>query len=247
MKQKSSLLLIIFITLILAGCASREVTKEKEAKKEFKPEIPVPPKVLNFDMKERVYAKTNRIKSIDKVRFDYDRSGKLVPKGKVSTINYDVNGFLTGTIIYSKNSDIEDSYTYKYDDKGVRTETYRSEVSGGLKNKYTYEYDKTGNKIKSVRFDLHDKIEKYYLYKYDSNNNLLEDDWFDKSGKPEYRIVNKYSPDSRKEVSFTYGGNENLISSYKYKYDYKGNIVEEAQFDEKGKPVGIIQYVYIYY
>jgi len=136
-------------------------TEKKEVKKEVKPEIPVPPKALNFDMKERVYAKTNRIKSIEKMRFDYDKSGILVTKGKVSAINYDVNGFLTGTIIYGKNSDIEDSYTYKYDDKGIRTETYRSEANGGLKNKYTYEYDKTGNKVKSVRYDLNDKIEKY--------------------------------------------------------------------------------------
>jgi hypothetical protein len=237
----------LVFSFLLTGCTSKETIREKEVKKKVEKEVVPPKKVLNFDMKEREFVRVNRIMVIDKLRFDYDKNDKLILTGKVSTTNYDKNGFLTTTIIYGKNESIRDTYSYKFNSDGTRIETYRADPNGVPVNKFTYQYDKYGNKIKSVRYDFNNKKDKYYLYKYDSDGNLIEDKWYDVSGKLEYEIVNKYDVDGKKKESYSYGDDGKLISKYTYRYDDKGNIVEEAEFDSRGKAVGIIQYVYKFY
>jgi hypothetical protein len=247
MYLKYYLLSFLVFSLLIIGCSSKEAVKEKEVKKKVERGVVPPKKVLSFDMRERVSVRNNRIMVIDKLRFDYDKNDKLNLIGKVSTANYDKNGFLITTIIYGKNETTRDSYTYKYGAGGTRTETDRADPNGIPLNKFTYEYDKHGNKIKSVRYDLNNKMEKYYLYKYDGDGNLIEDKWYDVSGKLEYKIVHKYESDGKKKESFSYGEDGKLLSRYSYRYDDKGNIVEEAEFNSKGQAVGIVQYIYKYY
>ncbi|MDR3669086.1 MAG: hypothetical protein P4L35_19835 [Ignavibacteriaceae bacterium] len=247
MYLKYYLLSLLLIAFVLTGCSSKETVKEKEIKKPVVKEIPPAKKILNFDLKDREYIRNNSIMTIDKIRFDYDKDKKLNLVGKLSTANYDKNGFLVSTIIYGKDETPRDSYTYKYDPYGTRIETDRMDANGVPVDKFTYEYDKHGNKIKSIRYDLDNKMEKYYLYKYDSNGNLTDDKWYDASGKLEYKIINKYDNDGNKMESYSYGEDGNLLSHYTYRLDDKGNIVEEAEFDIKGRPVGIVQYVYKYY
>ena len=105
----------LVFSFLLTGCTSKETVKEKEVKNKVEKEVVPPKKILNFDMKEREYARTNKIMVVDKLRFDYDKDGKLNLMGKVATTNYDQNGFLTSTIIYGKNEIARNSYTYKYD------------------------------------------------------------------------------------------------------------------------------------
>jgi len=202
--------------------------KEKEVEKKVEKKVVPPKKVLNFDMREREFARNNKIMVIDKIRFDYDKKGNLNLIGKLSTANYDKNGFITTTVIYGKNETIRDSYTYKFNSAGTRIETDKADFSDLPVNKFTYEYDKLGNKTKSVRYDIDNKMDKYYLYKYDNSGNLIEDKWYDVSGKLEYKIVNKYDGDGNKKESSSYGDDGKLISKYTYRYDDKGNIVEEA-------------------
>lgn len=245
--MKYYLCLLFASILLFAGCSSRETVKEKETPKTVEKKVVPPKNILNFDMKEREYVRTNRIMVIDKLRFDYDKNKTLVPNGKVSTTTYDRNGFLTNTTIYGKNESVRDIYSYKYDPNGTRIETDRSDPNGVASEKFTYEYDRRGNKIKSVRYDLNNKMENYYLYKYDRQGNLIEDQWYDASGKLEYKIVNKYDELGNKKESRSYGDDGSLLAHYTYRYDANGNIVEEAQFDNRDKPVGIVQYVYKYY
>jgi hypothetical protein len=239
--------LILASILLFAGCASKEVVKEKEVPKTVEKNVAPPKKILSFDMKEREYVRKNHIMVIDKLRFDYDKNNTLIPNGKVSTTTYDQNGFLTNTTIYGKNESVRDIYSYKYDPYGTRIETDRSDPNGVPSEKFTYEYDRRGNKIKSVRYDLNNKMENYYLYKYDARGNLIEDQWYDASGKLEYKIVNKYDEEGNKTESRSYGDDGSFLAHFTYRYDANGNIVEEAQFDNRDKPVGIIQYVYQYY
>src|ERR1035437_10326036 len=153
MYLKYYLLLFLVFSFLLAGCSSKEAVKEKEVKKKVETEVVPLKKVLSFDMRERESVRNNRIMVIDKLRFDYDKNDKLNLIGKVSTANYDQNGFLITTIIYGKNETTRDSYTYKYDARGTRIETDRADHNSVTLNKFTYEYDKHGNKIKSVRYD----------------------------------------------------------------------------------------------
>ena len=142
MYLKYYLLPFLVFSFLLAGCSSKEAVKEKEVKKKVEREVVPPKKGLNFDMKEREFVRNNRIMVIDKIRFDYDKNDKLVLIGKVSTTNYDKNGFLITTMIYGKNETIRDSYSYKFDSDGTRIETDRSDPYGVLLNKFTYDYDK---------------------------------------------------------------------------------------------------------
>jgi hypothetical protein len=247
MYLKYYLLSMLASVILLTGCSSKEVVKEKEVKKPIVKEVVPPKRILNFDMKEREYARNNKIMTLEKIRFDYDKNEKLNLIGKLSIATYDRNGFLTSTIIYGKNESARNSYTYKYSADGTRIETDRLDQNGVPVDKFTYEYDKRGNKIKSVRYDLNNKMQKYYMYKYDSSGNLTEDKWYDVSDKLEYKIINKYDNSGNKIESYSYGEDGNLLSHYTYRLDDKGNIVEEAEFDLRGRPVGIVQYVYKYY
>ena len=94
MYLKYYLLSFLVFSFLLTGCSSKETVKEKEVKKNVEREVVPPKKVLNFDMREREFVHSNKIMVIDKLRFDYDKNDKLNLIGKVSTANYDNNGFL---------------------------------------------------------------------------------------------------------------------------------------------------------
>src|SRR5664279_5428011 len=98
MCQKYIISSCLLVTIMLAGCTTRETVKEKEVTKKVVKEVPPPKKILNFDLREREFARNNNISVIDKLRFDYDKDDKLIPKGKVSSTSYDQNGFITRTI-----------------------------------------------------------------------------------------------------------------------------------------------------
>jgi hypothetical protein len=227
------------------GCSSSVRTTSGETDK-TKDKI-VKPALKPIEEIERELISKQHIKSIDKISFDYDPDGKLINGDKESTINYGPDGLLSETIIYGKNSQVDNIYKYDYDKNNRRIQTVRYTPDQKADKKYTYEYDKFGNKIKSVRYDLNGNMEKYYIYKYDDNKNLTEEDWYNADGKSEYRIENEYYESGQKKSSTTYNEDGRMLYRYKYKYDSKGNVIEEEKFNESNDPAGVIQYVYRYY
>ena len=181
--------LIILLTagFILSSCSS-----SKESATQKRGEIQKPA-LKPIEEAEREFIKNEKIKSIDKISFDYDDSGKLINGEKQSTINYEPDGLMEETLIYGKNSQIDNIYKYSYDGKNFRIQTIRLTPDNKPDKKYTYEYNASGNKIKSVRYDLDGKMEKYYTYKYDDNQKLREEDWYDVSGKLEYKIEYEFT------------------------------------------------------
>lgn len=236
--------LFILIALLLAGCSSGPETSEKENNKRVAAEKPA--KFKTVERREREYIASSNIRLIDKLDFDLNRDGKLINKGKMSTIKYDKRGFPVETIIYGENGQIENRYTYKYDKNGRRIESIRYDKAGNPDKKYTYEYDSSGNKIESIRYNMLGDPEEFYRYEYDDYGNLLEERWLKPDGEAEYTITYDYDNLGRKAMALTHDEQSGSSYKYEFKYDDSGGIVEEVKYEE-GKKVGVIQYVYKYY
>ncbi len=237
---------IIFVTFLIGCSSSKETRYEKIPPKDAK-EIETSKVLKTAEVRERELIRKLKVSAVDRINFEYDTNGKLVNKGKISTVKYDKKGFLTETVIFDQKGRVQNRFKYKYDKKGFRIESLRFDAQNKLEKKYTYEYDETGNKIKSTRLDLKGKAEKYYEYDYDSNLNLVSDGWYDINGNMEYKIETEYDDYGNKIAEFSYDETGRLNYKYVFKYDDKMNIVEEQKFDDDEKPLGIIQYLYKYY
>jgi hypothetical protein len=239
-------LLLSFLVWNQIGCSSGKETRYEEVPKEETKEIKVPVTLKTMEVREREFIRQKKISTIERINFEYNRSGKLVNKGKLSTSKYDSKGFLIETIIFDEKGRVQNKFEYEYNDKGLRTESLRFNDKNKLDKKYTYQYDGLGNKVKSIRFNANGVEEKYYLYDYDQELNLITDEWYDFSGDLEYKIEYEYDDNGRKISSSTYDESGKLQSRYVFKYDDKKILIEEQKI-ENDNPVGIIQYLYKYY
>ena len=219
-------ILISIIFFYLIGCSSSKETRYEQKPKEKEKIIEPTTLLKTMEVREREFVKKLKISEVDRISFEYDTEGKLVNKGKISTVKYDQKGFITVTITFDQKGRMQNRFEYKYDTKGFRIESLRFDAQNKLDKKYTYEYDEAGTKIKSIRFDLKGKAEKYYEYEYDSNLNLISDEWYDTSGDLEFKIETEYDEAGNKTVSFSYGENGKLTYKYVFKYDDKMNIIE---------------------
>jgi hypothetical protein len=237
--------ILLFSGIYWFGCSSSSETSGERTEK-TKDEIIKPAPKPNEET-EREFINRQNIKSVDKISFDYDEDGKLVNGEKQSTINYGPEGLIIETIIYGKNSQVDNIYKYDYDKHNHRIQTIRYTPDQKADKKYTYEYNKYGNKIKSVRYDLNGNMEKYYIYKYDDKQNLTGEEWYNADGKLEYRIENEYYESGKIKSAATFNEKDKMLYKYAYKYDTKGNVLEEEKFNADNEPAGVIQYVYKYY
>lgn len=240
-------LLLSFLVCYQFGCSSSKETRYEEFPKEETKEIKAPVALKTMEVREREFIQQKKISTIERINFEYDRSGKLVNKGKLSTSKYDSKGFLIETIVFDEKGRVQNKFEYKYNEKGLRTQSVRFNEKNKLDKKYSYEYDKLGNKIKSTRFNVNGAEDKYYLYDYDSQLNLITDEWYDVSGDLEYKIENEYDDDRKKILSISYNESGKLQSKYVFKYDNQNILIEEQKLDEDNKPIGVIQYLYKYY
>lgn len=244
-SQLSKYISLVFIFYFISCAPSKETryeTKPKDEKSKFET-LKV---VKTMEVRERELIKKLNIAAVDRIYFEYNYSGQLANKGKISTVEYNQEGLLTRTVIFDEKGKVQNRFDYKYDSKGFRIESLRYDAQNNFDKKYTYVYDAAGNKIKSTRFNSKGKAEKYYLYDYDSNLNLISDEWYDINGDLEYKIENEYDDAGNKRVSYSYGEDGKLNYKYVFKYDDKMNVIEEQKFDDQEKLVGIIQYLYKY-
>lgn len=239
-------LLLPLLVFSQFGCSSSKETRYEGVPKEETKEIKVPVALKTMEVREREFIQQKKISSIERINFEYDNSGKLVNKGKLSTAKYDSKGFLIETSVFDEKGRVQSKFEYKYNDKGLRTESLRFNDKNKLDKKYAYQYDKLGSKVKSIRSNANGVEEKYYLYDYDPELNLITDEWYDISGDLEYKIENEYDDGGKKISSSSYNESGKLQTKYVYKYDDKKLLVEEQKFEDD-KPVGIIQYLYKYY
>ena len=244
-KVKTSILVFPLISIIFfyCGCASVMETKKKEETVRYEEKLEKV--VRNLDAEEREYIRSSQISSIEKINFNLDSDGKPLDSEKLSTLNFDASGFLVETFIYDSDGTVKYRFTYDYDKNGRRTRTSRF-IDSKLTNYYTYEYNEHGNKSKAYRYNTNDEIEEYYIYEYDDEGNLVEEEWFSYNGDKVYSIENDYDK-GRKTHSYTYDEDNYLVYEYVFRYDDKGNVIEELKYSGRGIQTGIIQYIYKYF
>ncbi|RPI67701.1 MAG: hypothetical protein EHM47_15395 [Ignavibacteriales bacterium] len=241
---KSLIILSCFLGIVFVF-SSFSSSSETEREEDVRYDVKDDEIILNLDAVEREYISSSKINSIDKINFNLDAEGKPLDSEKLSTLKYNPEGFLTETIIYNDEGGVKFSFTYDYDSKGLRTRTSRY-INNKLTNYYTYEYNEFGNKTKAFRYNTEDELEEYYIYEYDTEGNLVEEEWFSPEGKKVYNIENDYD-NNVKTRSYTYDESGHLVFEYLFRYDDKGNVIEEIRYDNSGLQTGIIQYIYKYF
>ncbi len=255
--MKSILLLIIsflIFALMLAGCSSFKETEKKEIPEVKAVEITKLSVMKNKafviktkELEDRSLIKSEKIKSIDKVSFDFSPNGTLVNGRKTSREQYDSDGFLNEMVFFNRAGKIGTEYEYQYNNAGYRIETLRINSNGVPDKRYTYEYDKHVNKIKSTCYSITGKMEKFYIYEYDEKGNLINDLWFNADSTLEYKIVNKYDADGNKIESEAYLPNGDMDNKIEYFYDKQGNLIEEVHYNSGDSKTGITQCLYKFF
>ncbi|MCG8411602.1 MAG: hypothetical protein MI739_09990 [Bacteroidales bacterium] len=208
---------------------------------------------------EEVYFQSGSIDQ--KLSYKYDNNDNKVEfvnynnaKNKVmfqQNITYDNNGLKIREERY--NGEDYEIIKYTYNSQGKLMKIVRSDVSGSIKNKRVFNYK--GNicnvNIYSDKTTLTGKI----VNKYDSNDNIIETIEYDTKGKAKEKFVytfkNNLVQDKAAYVGtkfiykeiYKYDTKKNLIKILKeqpkgkiivnniYKYNQKGNLIEEQWYD----------------
>ena len=255
--MKSILSLIIsflLFSLIPAGCSSSKETGKKEIPEVKAVEITKIHVMKNKEFvikikefEDRSLIKSEKIKSIDKVSFDFSPNGTLVNGRKTSMEQYDSDGFLNEMVFFNRAENVGTKYEYQYNNEGYRIETLRINSNGVPDKRYTYEYNKNVNKIKSTCYSITGKMEKFYIYEYDEKGNLINDLWFNADSTIEYKIVNKYDAEGNKIESEAYLPDGERDNKIEYFYDNQGNLIEEVYYNSGDSKTGITQCLYKYF
>ncbi len=115
--------------------------------------------------------------------------------------------------------DVEtDHAVSKHDDKGNQTEEALYNAKGDLLQKFIYKYDDRGRLIEELYYSpeemisetvaIRDEIYTQRFYRYNEKDNMVE-----------------------RDKCYSHGC---LFEKSIFKYDDKGNVIEEARYDEKG-------------
>jgi antitoxin component YwqK of YwqJK toxin-antitoxin module len=177
----------------------------------------------------------------DKYTYKYDDKGNLTEENRYKsngsldwkkTYKYDGKGNRTELNIYDSDGSLDREYTYKYDDKGNLIEENYYNSNGSLSWKYTYKYDGKGN---NIEYNVYEdgSLDSKKTYKYDDKGNCIEMTEYNSDGslkkKDTYKVAVQ-DDEVKKNIHKLLDG---IFSSNKtYKYDDKGNWIEEISYDE---------------
>jgi len=158
---------------------------------------------------------------------------------KTSYTRYNSRGDIVEFVTY-KLKDTLTYETYEYDEKGKRVDYTKHK--GGKKNisyRKISDYDNNGNLILEQGFDGSEKFKN--TYEYDDNGKLKEINYYTDNELSEKRVFEHES----NITNVTVYNSANIITSYmSLKYDSKGNLIEEIQFDANNKPMENRIFVY---
>jgi len=172
----------------------------------------------------------------------YDATGVHI-KLFIKTIDeYDTNGHLTRYVSYLPNGDINFTTSYKYNDSGLVSSTVHSKPDGSfIITHHAYKYDKRGNAIEHTIINDSTGVQSTVYSEYDDNGNLIKNYSYDKNGKQRISFNVKY--DDNKHLIWK-DANSTPPRTYSYKYDEKGDQIEEDEIDQFGNASSSNVYLY---
>lgn len=104
-------------------------------------------------------------------------------------------------------------------------------------------FDEKGNKTLDVNYNQEGKIVKNNQYQYDSAGNLITSLHYDPDGLLYSSLTFKYENNILIEKNITYY-QDGAPMKYKFRYDQKGNLIEEIDYDGHGNLFKGWQYSY---
>lgn len=129
---------------------------------------------------------------------------------------------------YGSDENLWEKYTYKYDERGNQIELNEFSADNILMRKYIYKYDEKGNQIEESKYNSDGKLEEKFIFKYDNNNNKIEEKLYDSDGKLEKKVVYSYNKGNLIEEK-SYNSSDLLTNEWTCKYDDKANKREIRQ------------------
>lgn len=236
--QQIFISLIIFALLVNFACSSSSGSFRGDKEKTENTALVSPEKIVRD-----LYSALD-IRSVNKTEFIFDEQGKLSGYRKLSDAEFNKKGYQTGFITYDEDSFPEYTFTYEYNKDGRRLKS-NCFMGQKLIRYYKYLYDDYGFRLKTECFNQDGFLIEYYIYEYDDEGRLINEKWFDKNGKIFQRVEYEYDG-FKKNIIRTFDGNNDLIYRYEMKYDNNNLLIEELKFDDSGRNVGVIQYIYKY-
>ncbi len=138
---------------------------------------------------------------------------------------------------------INEIVEYEYNRNGEILNYIKKDGNGGLIAIYVNSYDEKNQLIKFpncyVNFDSYDTFE------YDDQGKLIKENkvgpYYIYSG---YTYL--YTPEGKVSQKKVFNRNGDFSHLFEYKYDEKGNIIEEIKYNDKNKIIDETKHTYIY-
>lgn len=189
----------------------------------------------------REFYKKNKVQKVTETKIEYE-DNLTITSNHVSRITYiDKNGLETksldpkyntfineenGQYIAKEEKIFDDITTYEYNSNNVLIK----KIIKSSNKVEEYTYDNFGNEIKDCEIrNQNDNCCFYKTYEYDSDNKIISVIF---SADPCSDLSNTYADNIKKY--YKYDSNNNVVSDYRYKYDYKydgDKIIEKTETD----------------
>jgi hypothetical protein len=208
---------------------------------------------------DSILVKQNRIRSISVYEYSFterkgnlrrqyfkrfDRGGRILQKFDFAPgreayrteYNYDkFSGNLSSSLTYDPYEAGFYGTAYNYDESGKNTERAHFDLFGRLEYKNLYKYDENGHPLEQGTYALGSKFSSKDEYTYDTLGRLSDARLYYTDGKIACRAVYTYDEQNRPLFINRYDGNDSILScKYSYRYDRKGNMLEEDVWTNAG-------------
>lgn len=160
------------------------------------------------------------------------------------TYIYDDMGNLKGENLYLGTEEIQYKNLYSYDDNGRKISEERFDKAGNVIYKTTSQYEKDNLIVKETT-DSDGKAEYVEKFTYDSKGNMLTRTTYESFDDSE--TLDKYGYDTNGNIiKWSMLKNDTVTMEVSYKYDDKNNLTEVITYDGNNNVINSTAYTYEY-
>ncbi len=160
----------------------------------------------------------------------HNKSKYLKEYDEIEFFSYDTAENHAETVVKDTLGNTKSIIKYKFEDALKERLSYSAD--GKLESKVIYKFDNNGNTTELISYNSNGEIEYKKVYKYNSKNEEIEEKEYDKKSDLESSSKLIEMSDGKKELQF-YNKDKELINSYIYLKNAKGQIIESMWIDVK--------------
>lgn len=194
----------------------------------------------------------------NKYSFEYDNKGNMIKStvlggfgtGDYKTYAYDKDDHLVEMTLYNYNSALNtfektDLHKYQYDTKArlVGETQYKNNVEH---KKTIYKFDVNGNLVETVVY-YRGQLAESTLFKFDNKKNKIEKSFNYLLGNNKYRLTYKYDVKGNVLEESHYDRNNEILTINQKTYDSQNNWTKSIELIRDDKVVSLIERTIVYY